>query len=112
MIAPRSETPETGDAEVVRVDGAGAEHRCQEPAAEQGADDADDDVQDDPLLPVRSHDHARDPTDEPAHDKPNDEVHAVPLSKPFEDDPPIPWEWHVLAGADASHHRPEPVLET
>src|SRR4051812_2916312 len=105
--------PEAGDAEVVLVDRAGTEHRCQQPAAQHRADDADDDVQDDALLPVGSHDHAGDPTDEAAHYKPNDEVHALPLSKPLKTTRPSHGKWHVPAGADASHAGSrEPALET
>ena len=35
-------------------------------------EDADDDVEDDPLLPVGVHDDARDPSDESADDEPDD----------------------------------------
>ena len=41
-------------------------------------DDADDDVEDDPLLPVRLHDDAGQPADDAADDQPDDETHGMP----------------------------------
>ena len=67
---------ERPDAEVVLVDGAGAEERRQEQAAQEGADDAHDDVEEDPHLVVALHDHARDPAEEAPDDQPKNEGHG------------------------------------
>ena len=62
-----------GEVERAAVDRRAAEQE----AADQRADDADDDIQDRTLLRVRSHDHAREPTDQRADQQPNDQVHGI-----------------------------------
>src|SRR6185436_19634264 len=53
----------------------------EEEAAERGAHDTDDDVEDRPLLPIRLHDEAGNPTHERTNHEPNDESdHGNPPS--------------------------------
>jgi hypothetical protein len=76
ITAPISENDEAGDAETfVDVGAADAEHAAQ-PAAQERADDADDDVEQDALLRIRPHDQAASQPTMPAHDQPDNDVHA------------------------------------
>lgn len=63
-------------AEIALVERTAADQRPYEPSAQQGADDSDDDVQEEPLLRVGLHDEAGYPSDNPAHDQPDDQVHT------------------------------------
>src|SRR5688500_11847030 len=66
---------ESRQAEIALVERTAADQRRNEPSAQQGADDADDDIQEEPLLRVGLHDEAGYPSDNPAHDQPDDQVH-------------------------------------
>jgi hypothetical protein len=69
------ERDEEGTDREALVDGAHANQWRDEPAADEGADDADHHVEEDALLLVRVHDEAGEPTDDTANDEPDDEVH-------------------------------------
>src|SRR5579884_2174266 len=56
-------------------------HAAEQPRDER-ADDADDDVEDDSLLGVGSHDQAGEPSDNAADDQPDDDVHEASLLVP------------------------------
>src|SRR4249919_1174571 len=58
-----------------RIDGADADQRGDEPARQQGADDADHDVEEDALGGIALHDDAGEPTNDAADYQPNDKVH-------------------------------------
>src|SRR5688572_20978964 len=62
-------------AEIALVDRSATDQRRNEPAAQQGADDPDDDVEEEALLRVGLHDEAGYPTDDAAYDQPDDEIH-------------------------------------
>src|SRR3954453_6097101 len=70
-------------AEVPRGDVARPEQRSQQEAREQGADDADDDVEENALLGIRPHHDAGDPSDEATDDQDENKVNH--------DDPPLVW---------------------
>src|SRR3954447_2346892 len=62
------------------VDRAHAHHRRDHPATDEGADDADDDVQQDALLAIGTHDQAGKPADDSTHDQPNEKAHDALLN--------------------------------
>ena len=51
--------------------------RCQDPSTQKRADDAHDDIKNDALLAIGSHDHAGHPPHEAACNEPNNQVHGV-----------------------------------
>src|SRR5690606_28726788 len=108
---------ESHDVEACRSAGAAADERGDEPAADQCTDDADDHVEQDPLLGVRPHDQAGEPADDAAHDQPNDQTHVhSPYARfggkgsPWGRDKSV-WEVVTAASAEgAPGHEPQ-VLE-
>lgn len=58
------------------IDGANTDERRDQPAPDEGADDADDHVQKDALLSIRLHDEAGEPAHDTAHDEPENEIHT------------------------------------
>src|SRR5882672_2395854 len=64
---------QAAEAEVTLVDGPGAEQRCQQPAAEHCADDADDDVEKNALLRIGAHEKAREPAHQATDHEPDDD---------------------------------------
>src|SRR5690606_24311927 len=71
---------QSGDTEITAVDIAANTQHAADPAANEGADDADDDVEEDALLAIGLHDHAGNPADDAAYDQPNDDTHHVRYS--------------------------------
>ena len=77
-------TWESSNASVAAVDITANTQHAADPAANEGADDSDDDVEEDALLAIGLHDHAGDPTGEAANNDPRDyfpyKVHDVSTS--------------------------------
>src|SRR5262245_38740881 len=69
---------QSAQAEIPLIDRPGPEQRGEQPAAQQGADDADHDVENYTLLGIGLHHHAGKPADQTSDDQPNDEIHGTP----------------------------------
>src|SRR3982751_6850729 len=67
-------------ADRARVYARSADHRPDQPAAQQGTDDADDDVHGDAHAAVATHDDARQPSNHAANDQPENDTHDFLLS--------------------------------
>src|SRR5215207_3712994 len=80
--------PDDGHDEVTEVPperGPAPGEQTKEDPAEKGADDADDDVLQPALLPIRPRDHAGHPARQRPEDDPGDDAEAA-----FHRDPPLP----------------------
>ena len=64
------------DAEIVGVDRAGTEHRCDDEAGNEGLSETEGGFEDDPLLAVCLHHETRKPTKNASNQKPYQKVHA------------------------------------
>jgi len=64
-----------GDAEVISVDGPRSQQWRDQKPAKHRAHNADDYIQNDPLLLIGFHDHACEPANDAADDEPNDQAH-------------------------------------
>jgi hypothetical protein len=75
---PQERHDERPKAEIVLIDGSGAEQRRNEPSTQQGPDNPDDDVQEQSLFRTRFHHDAGKPSENTADNDPQDKVHLSP----------------------------------
>ena len=69
------------ETQVALIDGRSTDQRADQPAAEQRADDTDDDVQQNALLPIGPHHQTREPPNHTTNHQPDQNVHiGYPLT--------------------------------